>query len=168
MNAGSGVETRPLGSYMGREPYQESGDFRFGALWDQIGRKTGVFAITGKPGSGKTLLWSELGIGMRSFIFLFYLFIIDLVLSGEQVTYLSMEMENEDMATLVATQLAEADKPKTLKELEPWRKLLKQLPVRIQAKPEAWHREKFRKFCEEEVARGTTWLFLDHSALFVG
>ena len=128
----------------------------------------GVFAITGKPGSGKTVLWSELGPGIKFFCLLILLFCLDLALSGERVTFLSMEMENEDMSTLVTTQLSEADKPTTRKELVRWRKVLNQLPLNILTKPEAWNQAKFRKICEEEVTRGTTWIFLDHSSLFVG
>ena len=87
MNSESGIETRPLGSYVGRDLYEESGDHQFGALWDQIGRKTGVFAITGKPGSEKTVLWSELGLGIKFFCLLILFFCLDLALSGERVTY---------------------------------------------------------------------------------
>ena len=62
-NNQSGVETQPLGSIEGSELYEECTDYRLGGLWDQIGRRRGVFGITGKPGSGKSLLWCELGLG---------------------------------------------------------------------------------------------------------
>ena len=84
------------------------------------------------------------------------------------MTFISQEMANKDVASLVATQLSEADKPQTKKELEPWRKKLTQLKLNIVTTQEAWTREKFRLFCQEELARGTSFLMLDHSALFVG
>ena len=71
-------------------------------------------------------------------------------------------MENED----ASTQLSKTEKSKTRKERS--RKKLRQLLLNIVAKPEAWSRHKFRLFCQEELAHGTSFISLDNSALFVG
>ena len=58
-------------------------------------------------------------------------------MSGEKVTYLSEEIENENFASHVATQLSEAENPETRKELKLWREKLYRLSLNIVAKPEA-------------------------------
>ena len=58
-------------------------------------------------------------------------------MSGKKVTYLSQEIENENFASLIGTDLSEGEKPETRKELKPWREKLRRLPLNIVAKPEA-------------------------------